>query len=202
MTSTGPLYAMGGAHPHALAALSEEAAGDAMQGLATGNRAGKRSDREQDIYTPDSVLEVCRAVWPAGIELDPCASLNCPPLAVRQHYGGEQGDGLTESWIDGVYFNPPYKDLKAWLAKSTKERAYANVVEQIGLFPVRPHRVWWCEYMRVVPTRIAWLKPLKFRYYKQAFPAPLVLVYTGSRTERFTTAVYDLACLITKELTS
>lgn len=189
MTSTGPLYAI-------------LKAGDAMQGLATGNRAGKRSDREQDIYTPDSVLEVCRAVWPAGIELDPCASLNCPPLAARQHYGGEQGDGLTESWIDGVYFNPPYKDLKAWLAKSTKERAYANVVEQIGLFPVRPHRVWWCEYMRVVPTRIAWLKPLKFRYYKQAFPAPLVLVYTGSRTERFTTAVYDLACLITKELTS
>lgn len=174
---------------------------NAMQGLATGNRAGKSAKREQQIHTPDSILAVCRAVWPEGIALDPCASHDRVPIASLEYFGPALGrfDGIVANWADRTYFNPPYAELKAWLDKSTREYA-AGVTEQIGLFPVRPNRVWWCQYVSIVPTRIAWLRPLKFEGYAQAFPAPLCLVYTGQHAGQFERAARELSCLISEKL--
>lgn len=183
--STGPLYAMGGAH--------------ALTGFATGNREGKPNQREQEIGTPDCLLAVVRQAFGQEINLDPCAN-PARPIALS-HYFGERydtgkkhkdgtakmawrGDGLTSPWADKTFFNSPYENLSDWLEKSFDETKF----EQIGLFPVRPNRQWWCSYMASVNAH-AYLKPLKFEGYKQAFPAPLCLAYIGSRKEEFENAV-------------
>jgi hypothetical protein len=193
---------MGGAHPHAL---------DAMKGLATGNRSGKSAERKQEILTPECILDVCDYVWPEGVALDPCAAKGRRTFA-KQNIYGEQidtgkrrkdgskifkwcGEGLTSDWTDRVFINPPYESLHKWLDKS-ESCVWDRAQEQILLVPVRTNRTWWCEYMSTVPTVIAWLRPLKFVGYDQAFPAPLVLVYTGERKDKFRAAVRSVACYV------
>jgi hypothetical protein len=171
---------------------------DALTGFATGNRTGKPAEREQQILTPQCILDVCTALWGA-IHLDPCAASVTQPIATKNYYGHNNdpragGNGLTDPWCNYAYVNPPYKHLKLWLAKSLSEVAKAQ--EQILLFPVRTNRVWWCDYVRLTPTAVSWLKPLKFKGYKQAFPAPLVLVYTGNNSSDFRYYVKDLACYV------
>lgn len=171
--STGPLYAMGGAHPNARA--------DAMSGLATG---AKGNEREQDVHTPDSVLAVCVETF-GQILFDPCGSRTREAFADTTCYEGEN-DGLGGDWPLGTYFNPPYKNLKDWLEHACEQP------EHIGLYPVRTNREWWCAYHSAElgnVKAIGWLKPLAFAGHKQAFPAPLVLVYTGHRTEAFVRAL-------------
>lgn len=199
--TTGPLYAMGGAHPNALSR------NDAMKGLATGNREGKSAEREQQIYTPQSIIDVCLATWPDGIVLDPCSGPGSIVPATRVY--NEQDNGLTRPWVNACYFNPPYKNLQEWLEKSTEENGKAvahlydsevypdaGAFEQIGLFPVRPNRVWWSEHMSTVPTVVGWLKPLKFVGFKSGFPAPLVLIYTGANTDASREAVRPLSTYV------
>lgn len=186
--SNGPLYALGGAHPHALAR------NDAMRGLATGNREGKAAEREQVVYTPWSIIEVCLATW-NRIDLDPCSgpdSIVPATRALRFDLDIAQ-NGLILPWEGNAYFNPTYKNLDEWLDKSAFEQSNG---EQIGLFPVRPNRVWWCKYMSEVPSVIAWLKPLKFEGYDSGFPAPLVLIYTGTNTDAFREAVRPLSTYV------
>jgi hypothetical protein len=150
---------------------------DAMRGLATGNRAGKPAEREQTIYTPQCILDVCTQVWPDGIALDPC----CGPGSIvpaHNNYGPAQ-DGLTLNWAPRTYVNPPYGTLDKWLAKALREPA-----EQIILCPVRTNRPWWVDAMCRMDA-IAWLNPLTFCGFKSAFPAPLVLAYRGERIGEF-----------------
>ena len=200
--SNGPLYALGGAHPAALR-------NDAMRGLATGNRDGKAAEREQTILTPWEIVEVCLATWPSGIALDPCTAAGSLVPAARTYNILRGENGLELPWHDGSYINMPYNDLEAWLDKSTVESVCGisrlldpmfegapGAFEQILLFPVRPNRAWWCEYMSTVPTVVSWLKPLRFEGYESGFPAPLVLVYTGANTEAFREAVAPLSTFV------
>ena len=181
---------------------------NAMTGLATGNREGKKQKREQEIYTPWELLEVPVATWPDGIQLDPCSGpASLVPAAnafrgVRIDTGsrtrdteledgsvlpGEPiyrwgGSGLIARWMQNTYVNPPFEDLEEWLLKSTIEHA-KGITEQILLFPVRPNRQWWADYMRTVPTSVAWLRPFCFVGFEQSFPAPCVLVHTGTHVD-------------------
>lgn len=159
---------------------------DAMRGLATGNREGKPVGREQQIHTPDVILDVCEAVW-GNITLDPCASGEHSCRAQHEYFS----DGLEATWMDCCFVNPPYKHLESWLEKSCFEWNESDVHEQILLFPVRPNRSWWCRYMSddEIVASVAWLKPLKFVGFKSAFPAPLCLVYTGKDVVTFEEAV-------------
>lgn len=205
--SNGPLYAMGGAHPNALDS-------SAMRGLATGNRDGKPEHREQQIYTPWEVLDVCCCTWPEGIELDPCSGPESIVPAARVYTGVRidtgrvdkdgntvnrwGGSGLIAPWVPHTYINPPYGDLEDWLYKSAVE-FHKGLTEQILLFPVRPNRSWWTEYMRTVPSSVAWLKPLQFVGFTSGFPAPLVLVHAGAdidTTLRFRSAVLTLSTFV------
>lgn len=189
--STGPLYAMGGAHPKALKRNKQSGdlgrAADAMWGLATG---AKGNEREQDIHTPDCVLAVARATFDGVISCDPCASLTRSSFATLNIYdptspgvGPDASGGLGSLWPRGTFFNPPYKNLKDWLEHAVDQP------ETIGLYPVRTNREWWCAYHAECVDVIAWLKPLKFDGFLGAFPAPLVLVYHGHRADAFVKAV-------------
>lgn len=169
----GPLYAMGGAHPNALARND-----NAMKGLATG---AKGNEREQDIHTPACVLAVARTTF-GEISLDPCASNTRVSFAHVNWFDS----GTCHDWPIGTFYNPPYKNLKDWLEHAAEQP------EHIGLYPVRPNREWWVGYHSAeagIVKAIAWLKPLKFEGFTQAFPAPLVLVYSGHRVIEFKAAV-------------
>lgn len=205
--SNGPLYAMGGAHPNAVNA--ERSAPNAMRGLATGAREGKPLKREQTIYTPQEIIDVCVGLW-GQIALDPCSGPNSIVPAVEAWCGTQvdtgrkgkngpimewRGSGLLTGWTDYTYVNPPFEVLEGWLAKSMFE-CESGATEQVLLFPVRPNRVWWSTYMSSVPSRVAWLKPLAFHGQEQALPVPLVLVYTGARANQFHRLVEPLSTFV------
>lgn len=130
-------------------------------------------DRPQDIRTPKELLYAVAYCFGGTIALDAADSLKETPAL--EHYTGDLGsDGLKMPWKDRTYLNPPYKDLKDWLEKATREAG--NVLHRIVvLCPVRPHRKWFRQAMREA-TDIVYLDPLKFEGFAQAFPAPLCLL--------------------------
>jgi hypothetical protein len=148
---------------------------DAMQGLATGNREGKPDTREQTILTPQCIVDVC-----------PCDAPGSLTDAVYSRRSDMGDDGLAWEWPHGTYINPPYKDLKAWMAK-----AHTCGVEHIMLAPVRPHRKWWREYAEGC-NRVCFLDPVTFVGYNQPFPAPLALFYRGPKWAAFEWSVLAL----------
>jgi len=130
-------------------------------------------ERNQAIFTPPEILDPIRALW-RGIALDPCGHVDAITDAEDTYMLGERS-GLIEPWLDRTYCNPPYNDLKSWLAKAYAERGRGRIM---CLIPVRPHRKWWRDYASTVDA-ICWLGPVKFVGYTQVFPAPLCLTYSA-----------------------
>lgn len=154
----------------------------------------KRGERPQTVYTPHCVLDAIAEVWPEGIELDPCSGLDSLVPAndavymseTTGHFWWRGGcddrwtrarSGLDVMWPERTYCNPPYADLKQWLPKC------AESLETIALVPVRPHRKWWRAAS--MTAEVCYLDPLKFHGYAQTFPAPLCVMYWGSRGNAF-----------------
>lgn len=178
---------------------------DALDGFAT----ARRSDRPQQIHTPDEILQVCRAMW-GRIRMDPCASserstgadVNLCGMQVdtgRKRRDGKtiwrwEGEGLRTLWIPGSYINPPFEDLDAWMSYAITQR-----VEWILLAPVRTHRSWWIQAAGLV-DRIAWLKPFCFHGFEQTFPVPCALLYQGPNALAFEREADALSVRITGPL--
>lgn len=135
--------------------------------------------REQEILTPCYLINAINEVWPEGIALDPCSE-GSEWVPADEYYTLSEGhDGLAMPWWDRTYVNPPYGELKKWLAKASE---YPKTLEVMLLCPVRTHRKWF----RLDHWRSACLlDPVKFEGYKQAFPAPLVMLYNGRRQHTF-----------------
>lgn len=170
--SNGPLYAMGGAHPNAL------------DGFATG---AHRGERPQEILTPRSIADFARMVFSGEVAFDPCAAIDSAGLQLGHVQadifcaGPEKGhlDGLSESWPDKTFCNPPYKLLKHWLGKAVLEAADEDK-RVLVLCPVRSNRVWWRaarDYAhRSVGSFLLELNPFAFEGYTQSFPVPMILL--------------------------
>lgn len=156
---------------------------NALQSLHNGALTGKR---EQSIYTPQCIVDALLRLWPEGIACDPCwgpGSIVPATIKCRAPGAEEEPAWLEPTWEDGLrfpfwpartYVNPPYDDLQPWI-----ERFHASW-ECVLLTPVRTHRKWWRPLLQDHYLR-CWLNPIKFIGYAQTFPAPLVLVYNGSR---------------------
>lgn len=152
-----------------------------------GARVGGQ-DRPQDVYTPQCVIDAILRVWPEGIALDPCSSRDaivpakeriCAPITPGDP------DGCLVNWPDFTYANPPFKELKIWMEKP--KRGY----EHMMLVPVRPLRNWWCDSANG-STRVCWLRPVRFCGHTSSFPAPLAMLYYGSRCDAFDNAFKPL----------
>lgn len=170
--------------------------------LATGD---KRTN-EQEIYTPRSVIDVCLAVWPEGIRLDPCSGPDSiVPAEIRLQgrrvdsgrrtkHGATiwkwEGAGLRRTWCSRTYCNPPFNQLRQWLA-------HAVGSEVIVLAPVRSHRGWWRDW-RDAQEAYCEMDPLKFLGYASSFPAPLILGYRGERVAQFKRAAAKLGSVYSK----
>jgi len=145
-------------------------------------------ERPQEIFTPPLVRDLLRRAW-GTIELDPCGHPDAIIDAETTWTGHKvdtgrrrndgtpierwDGPGLVTPWVDRTYYNPPFCDLGAWLAK-----ALAEPGRHCGLFPARTNRTWCRRYLRHVDG-ICWLNPLAFIGYPSAHPDRLVLAYRG-----------------------
>lgn len=130
--------------------------------------------REQEILTPPWLPELLRKEW-GSILLDPCAPRGDSSFLARSRYcGGEHDNGLIEPWLDRTYCNPPYRDLKLWLAKARAEAVKKSSPKLALLVPARTSRKW---YRAALDDRwVVELDPVKFHGFDAGFPAPLHLI--------------------------
>lgn len=134
---------------------------------------GFGGDRPQEIRTPLTLIRTVEKAFGGVIALDPCAPTHAPPTFAALRYVREAENGLRVEWVDRTFFNPPYDDLKPWLAKARE--AGSRGLRVVALVPLRSHRKWFRAAM-VSATRIVYLDAVKFEGYKSAFPVPLVLL--------------------------
>jgi hypothetical protein len=168
-----------------------------------GNTAKQPKERAQEVYTPDSVIELALSVW-GEIALDPCWGPGSI-VPARKHYyvpprievspqgkaktvftaaPGDQ-DGLGLAWENFTFVNPPYAHpyLSYWLQKAQAEHMRFGH-EIMLLCPVRPHRIWWREALSSCSS-IAYLNPVQFIGSESAAPFPLCVFYWGDRLHTF-----------------
>src|SRR5574338_60385 len=137
---------------------------NALGSLSDPTKTGKR---EQEILTPRWLLWLLAFEWDR-IVLDPCSPVE-PNVEADYHY---TACGLIWCWLDRTFCNPPYCDLKLWLAKALEESKDGKRIAL--LVPARTSRKW---YRRTLDG--AWvveLDPVKFQGFDGAFPAPLHLI--------------------------
>ncbi len=157
--------------------------------------------RPQEVFTPEYLLQPMYEIW-GGIGLDPCSHPDAPILAQAKWMGtptawrdGDpiewngkiptawaqvpcawEGRGLIDPWTDRTYCNPPFGDLKAWLA-------YAR--DQVGriavLAPARVQRPWLRAVVRNPKWSTVALNSVTFHGYSQAFPQALLIFTTDKR---------------------
>lgn len=164
---------------------------DALDSLHGAPPAG---GREQRVYTPQSIVDALLRLWPDGIRLDPCSGPDSiVPAAV--HVVPDQdslprqcaqrgtwivGDGLAVPWVARTYANPPFGTLRVWLERGAASSEVAMLV------PVRTRRPWWraVVFGEFGPER-CWLDSTRFAGHRNSYPADLVMLYWGSRTDEF-----------------
>ena len=153
-----------------IASLWGKAAVDAIRTRECVAMPGKR---KQEILTPPDILDPLRAFW-GRIAFDPCGSRQ---QSIADLTAFIEDDGLSVRWPDFTFVNPPYCDLKLWLAHF---REHAGRTCFLG--PVRSNRPWWREAAREA-SAVLFLRPIKFIGYPQAFPGPLCLMFNRDTRE-------------------
>lgn len=89
------------------------------------------------------------AAWNAefGFTIDAAASADNTKCA---RYFNQTQDGLTQSWArERVWCNPPYSDIRAWVAKAWHEAVTVDPAELIVmLLPAnRTEQGWWQDFV-------------------------------------------------------
>ena len=115
--------------------------------------------------------------------LDPCAtahSAKCPK------YYTKEDNGLSKSWANqSVFINPPYSNIKEWVAKAHQE-ATQNGATVVMLIPSRTDTKYWHEYIMEGADKIYFVKGrLKFgngnQIKKNAAPFPSAIIVFGEQ---------------------
>lgn len=131
-------------------------------------------NREQEVLTPDWIVDAAREALGGTIEFDPCASSD--PLK----WFAECNVTLPENSLEldwsgtAIYCNPPYAELQPWLEKCGAAARCKEPARVVFLGPFRPHRSWFLPALR--GSEIVFLHyAVKFQGHTSAFPAPLFL---------------------------
>lgn len=107
--------------------------------------------------------------------IDVCA---LPENAKCESYYTPDDDGLSKSWMGGVWCNPPYgKDIGKWCRKASEEyrKEYCDFI--VMLIPARTDTSWFHEYVLPFARMIIPIKGrLKFNGSKLSAPFPNILV--------------------------
>lgn len=166
----------------------------ALQSLIDGSKTGKRPQR---IYTPTEVVDVLQALWPEGIQCDPCSGPDsvvpaavkimppdngCAYEVVGRSLRHARQEPVIDTWPQRTYVNPEFVALRAWVHQ------FLESWECVLMTPVRSHRRWWRPVLHAPPedpllpgSAVCYLDPVKFVGFQEKFPAPLALCYRGER---------------------
>lgn len=128
---------------------------------------GGRDDWE----TPPDLFSLLDAEF--GFTLDVCATranTKCP------RYFSPTDNGLGQRWQGVCWMNPPYSQIRQWLAKACDEARRGVLV--VCLVPARTGTRWWWDYarrgeVRFLPGR------LRFVGSKHSAPFPSAVVIFG-----------------------
>ncbi len=72
---------------------------------------GARNSTDEWLTPPDLISAL------GSFDLDPCSpGARRPWDTAAKHYGIED-DGLRQPWVGRVWLNPPYSDMRRWLAR-------------------------------------------------------------------------------------
>lgn len=128
------------------------------------------SSSSGEYETPQDLYDMLNKEF--NFTLDPCATdsnAKCP------HYFTKEQNGLTKTWYETVFMNPPYgRQIKKWVEKAYLESLKGSVV--VCLLPSRTDTHWWHEWV-MYAKEIRFIKGrLKFGDMKNAAPFPSAIV--------------------------
>jgi len=132
----------------------------------------------QEVLTPDLILNPVRQAFGGAIVLDPCA----PSLTLAGRTRArielinytEADNGLEREWFDRTFINPPYADLKDWMATAAFWSGdFWPKLRMVQLIPVRPQRTWWWRALQ--GWDVIYLNSITFHGESNTFPAPVCL---------------------------
>lgn len=155
-------------------------------------RVDKKSD---NFYTPQTILD--RVVQCLGvIDLDPCADPK-KIIPAQNHYTFD-GDGLSKEWHGKIFMNPPYSKPALWVDKLQQEYEQERLTEAIALLPASTDTKWLSPLLRsnlccFWKGRIRFIDGATYQPAKHSARESHVLVYWGSRFERFIDSFQDVA---------
>lgn len=97
------------------------------------------ASKKQEYETPKKLFDKLNNEF--NFTIDVCADTYNKKV---EKYYSEEDDALTKDWDGICWMNPPYKDLKTWIAKAYKESLKGATV--VCLIPARTNTNWWHEY--------------------------------------------------------
>lgn len=167
-----------------------------MSNLAPLMGSARTGAGRDDWQTPECVLERVRRVGP--IELDPCADANRP---LGHANFTVEDDGLQRFWPIGlVYVNPPYSQLRKWLAHCAARGTTG--AEIIALVPARTDTRAWHESATTARAVCFWRGRLRFVGALHPAPFPSAVLYWGpyGKLGVFTSAFDGAGAIYTRPL--
>jgi phage N-6-adenine-methyltransferase len=137
---------------------------------------GKFESNRQDWETPQDMFDAINDRF--SFTRDVCAS---PTNKKCEVFFCEENSCLDKEW-DGVnWMNPPFKDMKKFVAKAYEQRDNAITV---CLLPARTNTRWWHELCMKGEIIFICGRP-KFGDNIHGLPQPLALVVFGSGASNF-----------------
>lgn len=185
---------------HGLKNRTARAENKALAGNVGGNEG------EQEVHTPDVILDAARESLGGDIMFDPCAAstpadwfathnLTVDPRVkdLEAQLRAKPDDKVRVQlkrarralYLSGPTFTekwnvgPTFVNMPFEFLKDWLVLLARNAVHCpiVALMPVRTQRTWWMDHM--AGRRVVMLKPFPFKGQVQAFPAPLCLVGYG-----------------------
>ena len=138
---------------------SRKKVGDDIKGFIAG--VGGRSG-QQIVRTPERVLTLISETW--GNYHDPC------PI-------NPQTNGLTSTWKQLNFVNPPFKYILPWVNKAISEATKGK--KTILLVPISTSTYWWRMVVctNFVQNILLLNQRMKFVGHKSSLPKPLVFIF-------------------------
>lgn len=135
------------------------------------------SSSSNDWQTPLSLFNPIREAF--NIRLDPCAD-ESNNLEVPIYYTKE-GNGLTITWHDNAFINPPYSDIESWVDKTKSEFNNKTKNIHVMLLPSRTDRPWFRKLLLGAQTIVFLKKRVRFSGMKSGAPFPSIIAIFHSK---------------------
>ena len=99
-----------------------------------------KKDVKDDWETPRKIFSYYGE--PHYLNLDVCASNDNAKCA---NYYSINENGLEQEWNGRVWMNPPYSNVRAWVAKAFRSRNYCDII--VCLLPAKTDTQWFHSFV-------------------------------------------------------